>query len=184
MKHTLNVLTLTALAAAASAQTAPAAGLNYNQVGISRTSRQNAVTAQGVLGGSSLLIGIQSTSDEGLNDSSPSITLGYIFRGVTQGIDATVFVQQPQWESSVYGVTLRRALNEVYAGLEISASYAGTLASNSDSYIAIGGSSFWANSATNFELAYNVNKTFSVAVGLTKGNYDARQTVFSVRAGF
>ena len=184
MKHTLNVLTLTALAAAASAQTAPAAGLNYNQVGISRTSRQNAVTAQGVLGGSSLLIGLQSTSDEGSGDNTPSITLGYIFRGVTQGIDATIFVQQAQWENTAYGITLRRSLNEVYAGLEISASYAGTLASNGDSYIALGGSSFWATSVNNVELSYNVNKTFAVAVGLTKGNYNNRQTVFSVRAGF
>ena len=181
MKHTLNVLTLTALAAAASAQTAPASGLNYNQIGFSRTSTQNAVTAQGLLGGSNLLVGLQSTSN---NDSEPSISIGYVFRGVTQGIDATIFVQQAQWENTAYGITLRRALNEVYAGLEISASYAGTLASNGDSYIALGGSSFWATSVNNVELSYNVNKTFAVAVGLTKGNYDNRQTVFSVRAGF
>ena len=183
MKHTLNVLTLTALAAAASAQTAPASGLNYNTVSFSRTSRQNAVGIQAVVGSTNFVVGLQSTSSTG-NNSEPSITAGYVFKGVTQGIDATVFVQQPQWEQSVYGVTLRRALNEVYAGLEISASYAGTLAANEYSYIALGGTSNWASSVTSYELSYNYNKTFSFAAGITKGNNSNRQIVYSVRAAF
>lgn len=190
MKHIIPTLTLTALAAAASAQQAAApAGLNYNLVSLSRTSTDNTLAVQMALGQSNFIVGLQSANTEDRN-GDPVLTAGYVFKNVTQAVDATVFVQQTQWDDSVYGVTLRRALNEVYQGLEISATYATTGSSTTESQIAIGGTCNWGDSARAIELAYNVNKTFSVAVGLVKiesefpfNNYGT-DTVFSVRAGF
>ena len=189
MKHTLNVLTLTALAAAASAQTAPASGLNYNQVGFSRSARGNTVSVQHTLGASNFVVGFESHNDD-TKSSEPQLSVGYIFKGVTNGIDATVSVTQAEWEYTVYGIELRRALNEVYAGLEISAGYASTLKSGNIATFGFGGVSSYGVSAYSVELAYNVNPTVQIAVGLVKysgytsGTYDDRQTVFSVRAGF
>ena len=184
MKHIIPALTLTALAAAASAQQAAApAGLNYNTITLSRTSRDNTLGVQMALGQSNFIVGFQSSNDES-RSSTPSLTVGHVFKGVTQGIDATVFVQQPEWDATSYGVTLRRALNEVYQGLEISASYATTGSSSTSSYIAIGGTTNWGDSARAVELAYNYNKTFSFAVGLVQVANQDTDTVFSVRAGF
>jgi len=183
MKHTLNVLTLTALAAAASAQTAPASGLSYNQLTLSRTARQNTLTVQGELGQSNLVIGAATTV--GYNDYNYSqISVGYVFKGVTQGIDATVGVLQGSGEYTVYTATLRRQLNEVYQGLEIAVGYAGTLSSGNESDFSIGGTTGYAESASFAEISYNVNKTFSVAAGLVKYQDSDRETVLSVRAGF
>ena len=191
MKHTLNVLTLTALAAAASAQTAPASGLNYNTVGVSRSAQANTVAIQHTLGTTNFLVGFESHSADA-KSSEPQISVGYIFRSLTNGIDATVSIAQAEWEYSVYTVGLRRALNEVYAGLEISAGYASTLKSERIATFGHAGASSVGESAYSVELAYNVNSTFQVAVGLVKFNgadwnpefYEARQTVFSVRAAF
>ena len=193
MKHTLNVLTLTALAAAASAQTAPASGLNYNTVSISRASNKQSLAVQGLLGSSNILLGYQSNNGDifgGQGNFAPqralnTLTAGYVFRGVTQGIDATVLVEQSQGMHTGYGVNLRRALNEVYAGLEISATYVGSLTSGYNSVFAVGGTVGTGTSATAFELSYNYSKTISFAVGLAKGNEDAkRSVVYSVRAAF
>jgi len=186
MKHTLPLL---ALVAAASAQTAPASGLNYNQLSVSRHQRQNTVAAQTTLKESNILVGIATTSGDETDYSYGQINLGYIFKNVTNGIDATVSVTQTNSEATVYSVVLRRQWNEVYQGLEISAGYAGTLASNSEADFILAGTALdGAQSATFVELAYNYNKTLSVAVGLVKpastANYDDRATVFSVRAGF
>jgi hypothetical protein len=186
MKHTLPLL---ALVAAASAQTAPASGLNYNQLTVSRHQRQNTVAAQTTLKDSNILVGISTTSGNETDNTVGQINLGYIFKNVTNGVDATVSIIQTNSEASVYSVVLRRQWNEVYQGLEISAGYAGTLASNSSSDFVLAGTGLDnAQSATFVELAYNYNKTFALAVGLVKpastANYSDRATVFSVRAGF
>jgi len=190
MKHIIPTITLTALVAAASAQQAAAPeGLNYNQITLSRTSRDNTLAVQMALGQSNFVVGFQSANDDDRN-SDPVLNAGYVFKNVTQAVDATVFVQQTQWDDSVYGVTLRRALNEVYQGLEISATYATTGSSTTESYIAIGGTSNRGDSGLAVELAYKLNKTFSVAAGLVKiksgfgGDDQNTDTVFSVRAGF
>ena len=199
MKHTLPVV---ALVAAASAQTAPASGLNYDLLTFSRHQRQNTVAAQATLKDSNILVGI-ATCNNGYGENGPGygaaprgqINVGYIFKNVTNGIDATVSVIQTNGDSSVYSVVLRRQWNEVYQGLEISAGYAGTLSSNTngtyaDSFIFGGTSAEGAQSVSFVELAYNVNKTFAVSVGLVKpgqtiGPWSSnRATVFSVRAGF
>jgi len=192
MKHIIPTITLTALVAAASAQQAAApAGLNYNQVGVSRTSTNNVISAQFNPAGSSFLIGFATASNEDNDsDADGQINLGYVFRGVTQGIDATVGVAQSNDESTVYSLTLRRALNEVYQGLEISVGFASTLRGQdevSGEEFIFGGVSGDDNKGIRFvEVAYNVNKTFQVAVGLTAQDNPGEHThtVFSLRAGF
>ncbi len=191
MKHIIPTLTLTALAAAASAQQAAApAGLNYNNVTLSRTSKDNVLGVQMALGQSNLVARFQS-ADSDNNSSDPALSVGYLFKSVAQSVDALVYVQQTQWDDTVYGITLRRALNEVYQGLEISATYAttGSSSNSNESYIAIGGAGEWGDSGLAVELTYNLNKTFAVGVGLVKirdsfGGDDNTDTVFSLRAGF
>ena len=187
MKHTLNILTLTALAAAASAQTAPAAGLGYNNITLSRTQRQNALSLQTVLGQSSFVAGFATSNSNQTASNVGQLSVGYVFKGVTNGIDATVGVIQNNYSDTLYSVEVRRQLNEVYQGLEISAGYASTLSSGTSVEGAVFGgyASTDSESSSYVGLAYNINKTFAVGVSLNKGNGDAsRATVFSVRAGF
>jgi hypothetical protein len=162
MKHILPIVTLTTLAAAASAQAA--AGLNYNRVSFSRSSQDNVISAETLVGGN-VLVGITMTNDSA-NGSEPQLNVGYVFKNVTSGIDATVFVAQGQWETTAYGINLRRSLSEILPGLEASVSYVDTLSSDAPTtYIAHGGVSINAESAYAVELAYNINSKFQAAVG-------------------
>ena len=187
MKHILPILTITTLAAAASAQSAVASsGLSYNRVAFSRSSKDNMISAQTLVGSSNVLVGIDSTS---ASYSEPQLTLGYVFKNVYAGVDATVFATQSQWENTVYGVTLRRSLSEVVAGLEGSVSYANTFSSGQTATFGIGGATTYAEGAWAYELAYNVNKQVQVAVGyvhfVKAGNAnDDNQTVVSLRYNF
>ena len=186
MKHTLPLL---ALVAVASAQTAPASGLNYDLLSFGRHQRQNTLAVQGVLKDTNFLVGIATTNGNEVDSRYGQIELGYIFKNVTNGIDATVGMIQVNGEASVYSLVLRRQWNEVFQGLEISAGYAGTLSSRTRSDFVLAGTGLdGAQSASFIELAYNYNKTFSLAVGLVKPDsrayYNDRATVFSVRAGF
>ena len=185
MKHIIPTLTLTALAAAASAQQAAApAGLNYNSITLSRTSRENALAVQFNPSGSNFVIGF--AADGNSTGSNGQLSAGYVFKGVTLGIDATVGVIQGQdtGAASVYTLTLRRALNEVYQGLEIAAGAASTLSSDNASEFVHGGTSVTAENSSYIEVSYALNKTFSVAAGITKPEDANSSTVFSVRAGF
>jgi len=190
MKHTLPLL---ALVAAASAQTAPASGLNYDMVTLSRHQRQNTLAVQGVIKDTNFLVGIATTSGIQTDSRYSQIDIGYIFKNVTNGIDATVGIIQVNDEATVYSVVLRRQWNEAYQGLEISAGYTGTLASGvTQDWIVAGTATCQAESASFIQLAYNYNKTLSVSVGLVKpdqtnnsyGNNADRATVFSVRAAY
>jgi hypothetical protein len=177
MKHILPILTITTLAAAASAQSAAApAGLSYNRVTVSREGQNTTLSASSFLGSSNVL----ATIGAGRNQYGESVTnysLGYVFKGVVAGIDATVSVGSGDSNNnSDIGLNLRRSLSEVVAGLEIAvgASY------NSGAGAAA--------STTNFtyELAYNVNKQFQVAYGLTDldaAGVDSLHTI-SVRYNF
>ncbi len=162
MKHILPIVTLTTLAAAASAQAA--AGLNYNRVSFSRSSQDNVISAETLVGGN-VLIGITMTNDA-YNGSEPQLNLGYVFKNVTSGIDATVFVAQGQWETTAYGINLRRSLSEILPGLEASVSYVDTLSSDTpESWFAVGGVAVRGDSAFAAELAYNINSKFQAAIG-------------------
>jgi hypothetical protein len=187
MKHIIPTLTLTALAAAASAQQAAApAGLNYNQVGVSRTSSDNTVSVQMALGQSNFVFGVAAGRGQKTDYNYGQIAAGYVFKGVTQGIDATVGIIQPEGGyETVYTLVLRRALNEVYQGLEIAAGYATTGSGSTNADFSFGGVGIdSAKNASFAEVSYNVNKTFQVAVGLTQQPDYNTHTVFSVRAGF
>ena len=192
MKHTLPIL---ALAAAASAQTAPASGLNYDLVTLSRHQRQNTIAIQGLVKDTNFLVGVATTSGIQTDSRYSQIDISYVFKNVTNGIDANVGIIQVNGEASVYSVILRRQWNEIYQGLEVSAGFSGTLSSDTtQDWIYAGTATCQSESCSFIQLAYNVNKTISVSVGLVKpdnGNNRSasndladRATVFSVRAAY
>ncbi|MEY4402466.1 MAG: hypothetical protein RIR91_501, partial [Verrucomicrobiota bacterium] len=89
MKHILPILTITTLAAAASAQTAAAApaGLSYNRATVSRQGQNNDVAVQHFLGNTNVLA---SLSTVGNGNGHASLGLGYVFKNVALSTDATV----------------------------------------------------------------------------------------------
>jgi hypothetical protein len=179
MKNILSILTLTTLAAAASAQVAAPAGLSYNRVTVSREGQNNTLSASALLGGTNVLA-TASTGNGYYSDTS--FSLGYVFKNVAFATDATVSISSGNsFVNSAVSVNLRRALNEVYAGLEVAFGY--SYASNSDS--GYQGDPAGTTGVVTAEIAYNVNKTWQVAVGLSNQNPSAdRVTVVSVRHNF
>lgn len=201
MKHILPILTVTTLSAAAFAQTAaPApAGLSYNRVSISRNSTTNQVSIDNLVGGGNVLVGLAITgSNSGrpgdAGNSNPTIKVGYVFKNVVGGIDATVEGLLPQWDALAYGVNLRRSLSEILPGLEISIGYHKVDGNRtSDSYVAIGGASARQKNGEhtmNYEISYNINKQFSIAYGFVdwgrsgSANFDSNQHVVSLRYNY
>lgn len=205
MKHILPIITLTTLTAAAfadagaAAPAAAASGLSYNRVSISRNSTTNQITVDNLIGGGNVLVGLAFTGSDdgrsgGAGNSDPSIKLGYVFRNVFAGVDATVEVIQPNWSAAAYGINLRRSLSEVLSGLEISVGYHKVTGNNSsNSYVPIGGASAQQDNGehtVNYELSYNVNKQFSVAYGYVdfgangNNNFDTSQHVVSLRYNY
>jgi hypothetical protein len=169
MKHILPILTLTTLAAAASAQSAAApAGLSYNRAGLSYNTDASdngySVSVEALVGSSNVWVG----AEAGLNtEGADSVSVGYLFKNVIGGIDATVAVSS----NDTYGVILRRSLNEVVAGLEGRIVYAQTSGSErADSFV--------------YELAYNVNSKYQVAVSIEDANGVDTETSVTVRYNF
>jgi hypothetical protein len=170
MKHILPILTLTTLAAAASAQSAAAAGLSYNRAGLSYNSDADAgdngysVSVEALVGSSNVWVG----ANAGLNAAGEDeVTVGYLFKNVAAGIDATVFLGS----NDGFGIVARRSLNEVVAGLEgrIVWSQDGG-SNNTDTFV--------------YELAYNVNSKYQVAVSIEDANGASEQTSVTVRYNF
>lgn len=142
MKHILPIITLTTLAAAASAQSAAPAGLIYNRVTVNQNtsgSTNRNISVANLIGGSNVLVELVQGVD---------INIGYVFKNVTNGIDATVGITSGT--SDGIGINLRRSLSEVFAGLELGVGY-----SRKQSH-----SNEWS-----YEVSYNINKQFSVAFG-------------------
>jgi len=142
MKHILPIITLTTLAAAASAQSAAPAGLIYNRVTVNQNtsgSTNRNISVANLIGGSNVLVELVQGGD---------INVGYVFKNVTNGIDATVGITSGTADG--IGVNLRRSLSEVYAGLELAVGYTRVE----------GSSNKWS-----YEVSYNINKQFSVAFG-------------------
>jgi hypothetical protein len=176
MKHILPILTLTTLAAAASAQTAVAApaGLSYNRVTVSRAGQNNGLSAEALLGSSNVLatIAVGTAYDlHGVSQSGVSYSLGYVFKNVAFGVDATLSIGAGDAANhSTYSVTLRRSLSEVIQGLEARV----VLAQNdgADASTNSAGAPQDANRASTdatFELQYNITKQYAVAYSLTDG---------------
>jgi len=142
MKHILPIITLTTLAAAASAQSAAPAGLTYNRVTVNQNtsgSTNRNISVANLIGGSNVLVELVQGGD---------INVGYVFKNVTNGIDATVGITSGTADG--VNVNLRRSLSEVYAGLELAVGYTRVE----------GSSNKWS-----YEVSYNINKQFSVAFG-------------------
>ena len=170
MKHILPILTLTTLAAAASAQSAAAAGLSYNRAGVNYNTDAAAgdngysVSVESLVGSSNVWVGASADLNAAGEDE---VSVGYLFKNVAAGIDATVAVSS----NDTYGVILRRSLNEVVAGLEarfVWAQAAGSDRSNEYTY----------------ELAYNVNSKYQVAVSIADQESAGNETSVSVRYNF
>ena len=168
MKHILPILTVTTLAAAASAQSAAAAGLSYNRAGLSYNTDSDSngysVSAEALIGSSNVWIGGEAGLDA---EGADAVSVGYLFKNVIGGIDATVAVSS----NDTYGLILRRSLNEVVAGLEGRFVFAqNTGSERSDSFV--------------YELAYNVNSKYQVAVSIADETGADEQVSVTVRYNF
>jgi hypothetical protein len=163
MKHILPILTITTLAAAASAQTAVApAGLSYNRVTVSRSGQENVLGAEALLGSSNVLATIATTS------TGTAYSLGYVFKNVAYGVDATLSVGAGSaTEYSSYSVTLRRALSEVIQGLE-----ARVVVSQNDGDVSA------PSTTAVYELQYNITKQYAVAFSVTDGTENTQTVSF------
>ena len=169
MKHILPILTLTTLAAAASAQSAAAAGLSYNRAGVNYNTDSGAqngysVSAEALIGSSNVWVGGSADLD---NAGADSVSVGYLFKNVAAGIDATVAVSS----NDTYGVILRRSLNEVVAGLEARFVYSQSTGGNSVDTLV-------------YELAYNIGAKYQVAVSIADQDGSDNETSVSVRYNF
>jgi hypothetical protein len=172
MKHILPILTLTTLAAAASAQSAAAAGLSYNRAGLSYNTDAGAgdngysLSVEALVGSSNVWVGATANLNSAGADS---VAAGYLFKNVAAGIDATVAVSS----NDTYGIILRRSLNEVVAGLEARFVYEqSTGSTQKDSFV--------------YELAYNIGSKYQVAVSIQDSDVAAldQDVSVSVRYNF
>ena len=169
MKHILPILTLTTLAAAASAQSAAAAGLSYNRAGLSYNTDAAAgdngysLSVEALVGSSNVWVGASADLNAAGEDE---VSVGYLFKNVAAGIDTTVAVSS----NDTYGVILRRSLNEVVAGLEGRIVWGQEGGSNENSFV--------------YELAYNVNSKYQVAVSIADANGVDTETSVTVRYNF
>ena len=165
MKHILPILTITTLAAAASAQSAAASGLSYNRVGLgyNTDSKGYSLSASALIGGSNFLVAADTTIGGSVDgNGSDSVSLGYVFKNVAFGADATVSVGS----NEAYGLSVRKDLGSNIEG--------------SVSFSREQGENVWG-----VELAYNVNKQIQLAVGYADSNGAASsQTSVSVRYNF
>jgi hypothetical protein len=186
MKQILPIVTLTTLAAAASAQSAPAAsGLDYNRVSFSRASQDNTLGVQALLGGSNVLVGIQSATSQVTSSAATQFTLGYVFKNVAAATDVTVSASQNQDSSrTIYSIGLRRQLNEVLSGLEVSVAFSSTMNGGTTQSFVAGGVLNTSDVAWNSEIAYNINKNYQVAVGLVSFREQSNQVVATIRYNF
>jgi len=165
MKHILPILTITTLAAAASAQSAAASsGLSYNRVGLgyNTDSKGYSLTASALIGSSNFLVEAETTiGGSGTGNGDDSVSLGYVFKNVAFGADATVSVGS----NESYGLNVRKDLGNNIEGAV--------------SYGRESGVNTWG-----VELAYNVSKQIQVAVGYSDASGAASTTDVSVRYNF
>ena len=165
MKHILPILTITTLAAAASAQSAAASsGLSYNRVGLgyNTDSKGYSLTASALIGSSNFLV--EAGTSIGGNTSGngvDSVSLGYVFKNVALGADATVSVGSDE----SYGLNVRKDLGN---NIELAVGYARSSGVNG-----------WGA-----ELAYNVSKQIQLAVGVSDAQGSASTSDISVRYNF
>ena len=167
MKHILPILTITTLAAAASAQSAASSGLSYNRVGLGydTDSKGYSLSASALIGSSNFLVEADTTIGGGnpSDNGSDSVSLGYVFKNVAFGADATVSVGS----NESYGLNVRKDLGN---NIELALGYGRSSGVNG-----------WSA-----ELAYNVSKQIQLAVGVSDTNAagSSSTTDISVRYNF
>jgi hypothetical protein len=168
MKHILPILTITTLAAAASAQSAASSGLSYNRVGLgyNTDSKGYSLTASALIGSSNFLVEADTTIGGSTSkNGADSVSLGYVFKNVALGADATVSIGS----NESYGLNVRKDLG---GNIELAVSYA------RESGVNVWGA----------ELAYNVSKQIQLAVGYSDSNAAGAagdgQTSLAVRYNF
>ena len=164
MKHILPILTITTLAAAASAQSAASSGLSYNRVGLgyNTDSKGYSLSASALIGSSNFLVEAETTiGGSGTGNGADSVSIGYVLKNVAFGADATVSVGS----NESYGLNVRKDLGN---NIELALSYGRE-----------SGDNVWGA-----ELAYNVSKQIQVAVGYSDASGAASTTDVSVRYNF
>ncbi len=195
MKQILPILTLTTLTAAAFADaSAPAAapaaaGLSYNRLAVSRVTSQTTLSADYLVSGNVLISAVAGNSDDSHGENTLSLSFGYVFKNVVSGIDATLSLtngigyNQDSGNSALYGINLRRSLGEFVPGLEVAVGYKTTGSNNKQTELpeAYG---VYASSVTTYELAYNINKQLSVAIGRIDAKDNKALTVYSLRYNY
>jgi len=164
MKHILPILTITTLAAAASAQSAASSGLSYNRVGLgyNTDSKGYSLSASALIGSSNFLVEAETTiGGSGTGNGADSVSIGYVLKNVAFGADATVSVGS----NESYGLNVRKDLGN---NIELALGYG-----------RVSGENVWGA-----ELAYNVSKQIQVAVGYSDASGSASTTDVSVRYNF
>jgi hypothetical protein len=152
MKHILPIITITTLAAAASAQTAAASsGLSYNRVGVAYSDNLSGygLTASALIGSSNFLVSGSTTIGGGTaGNGNDNVSLSYVFKNAALGADAIVSVGS----NENYGIAVRKDLgSNIELGLGFERSQ---------------GVNLWG-----IELAYNLTKQYQIAVSyLDAGN--------------
>jgi len=112
-----------------------------------------------------------------------------VFKNVISGIDATLSLSngigygQDSGNSTLYGINLRRSLGEFVPGLEVAVGYKTTGSNNKTTELPEAYDVF-ASSVTTYELAYNINKQFSVAIGRIDPKNTKALTVYSLRYNY
>jgi hypothetical protein len=134
MKQILPILTLTTLTAAAfadagAAAPAAASGLSYNTISLTYvrstptsgpSSKDYVLQATALIGNSNFLVVGNSNVGGDAGNGSDRVGLGYVFKNVVAGADATVLVRS----NETYGVRVRK---EIGSGFEAHTSTFGVL---------------------------------------------------------
>ena len=175
MKHILPIITITTLAAAASAQSAASSGLSYNSVSAtySRTSitggpsgiTSYSVSAQALIGSSNVLVSGSTTVGGDFGTQDDSASLGYVFKNVQGLADVTVSVSS----NDTFGVNVRKAIG---SGFEVAASYSRDNDAEDIYGLAVG---------------YTFNKVYSLDLGWShrnQGNNSANTLSAGLRYNF
>lgn len=187
MKHILPIVTLTTLAAAASAQAA--SGLNYNRVGVTVIDGQTSLSAEYLLGGNVLISAVAGNTYTSHAEDALRLGIGYVFKNVAAGVDATVGLtaglsrDQSSSATSLYSINLRRSLSEILPGLEAAVTYA-TTGSDTRQNELVQAYGVYVSEYWNLELAYNINSKIQVAYARLDGDNDAGLNSFILRYNF
>jgi hypothetical protein len=167
MKHILPIITITTLAAAASAQSAVASsGLSYNRVGLNYATNNvkgYSLSASALIGGSNVLLaGSTSIGGNSSGNGADAVSVGYVFKNVALGADATLSVGS----NEAYGLNVRKDLGSNIEGAV--------------SYNRVKDASNKAVNAWGAELAYNLTKQYQVAVGYSSESATSTKSTTSV----